>query len=439
MHITFASLGSTAPCRVNERNCASPNSCQQQFPITYAANGLLDRMYIAKNKTDRDQVTQHRQAAFTLVELLVTISIIGVLAAMLLPAVNSARESARGTQCKNNLRQFGVVMMGRATQPDGQLCSGNMDWVRDGVPTEVGWVSDAVKRSVVAGEMLCSSNTAKTTKAIEQLLTTEDTTTTDTDCVDMLGPEMQTNDLGEEVRNIARTIKEGPQSAGYMAVGSDERATEIVTKVMENGYNTNYAPTWFLLRSEFLLDDSGNPKKASAACDDDPRGTNVTRGPLKLSLLDAGRAAGNTVPLLTDASPGGSLSYSLPGYVAAGDLYVVSMVGMPVISKESTDFPSLKVFDVPSFPSGTVREGTAGWQKVWSRHVLQDYRGMSTHHKGTCNVLMADGSIQSLIDTNEDQYINNGFEAGAEFISSDTEVDKLKLASFYSLQSRGGK
>ena len=134
-----------------------------------------------------------------------------------------------------------------------------------------------------------------------------------------------------------------------------------------------------------------------------------------------------------------TLSYSLPGYVAAGDLYVVSMVGMPVISKESTDFPSLKVFDVPSFPSGTSKEGTTGWLKVWTRHVLQDYRGMSTHHKGTCNVLMADGSIQTLIDTNEDQFINNGFEASAEFVSSDVEVDKLKLASFYSLQSRGGK
>ena len=82
---------------------------------------------------------QVKQSCFTLIELLVVIAIIAILAAILLPALNSARERGKDTSCKNNMKQLGLLTIQYTDVSDGWCMPANSTYPAKYGTTSVHW------------------------------------------------------------------------------------------------------------------------------------------------------------------------------------------------------------------------------------------------------------------------------------------------------------
>lgn len=377
-------------------------------------------------------MTTSTRRGIMVTEVTTVFAVAAVLVALLLPAIQRARTAARSAQCKNNLRQFALVMHSFAESDElGRLCSGATDYLLEGSPDTYGWVADGVNMAAsMPSEMTCPENTAQHVIAIEQLISADEATRHELPegLVDRL-----TQGIGQELLSTQKL--------------SAERQDYVETNYIQKGYDTNYTPSWLLVRGHI----SGLDGQKQAPTD--LTTLKSTFRPLMIVDLDQSNVATHNIPFLSDGRGRASADVLLEKSQTSNatgrgrrdsaelakpqTLFVDSMTSGPVfwdpvssqvlsvlgenINGEKPGglmLPKLSFVDdaLPGFDTYSLNmdddqaicEVLGG---VDERYWLQDTRRWQAVHDGRVNILMGDGSVKTFVDSNGDSYLNPGFPA----------------------------
>lgn len=340
-----------------------------------------------------------KRGGFTLVELLVVIAIIGLLVALLLPALSAARQSAIAAGANTSLNGFGRAFLITSDQDvaeRGQLSSGAFDHLRDGDVRRVGWVADVIKSKVLnPGKALDASNPSKVNEKVGDY----------TGAVNVTGKGNKTRWKGN-ADNLNFGGANGPK---------DVTTAAQKQKVWDDGHNTNFATSWQFSRGDALYSGTTVVTGASGMNFNTTDGSKCPLdgdGPLSESKLMKSTVNRDLIPCVANSRNGDGSDAGVtdayastvntftgidgtdgqPALLKNGDFTVESFTdGMNAIP-DSSVATAMGITGSTTEPTNAVHEFNDFLPVVGARKNGNVYAG------GSCQILFADGHVARIRD-----------------------------------------